>query len=381
MEKFSKTFGIDKSPIRISYFGNRLQFYCQTYTKQFTINVSLDEPVPVTYGQFFIQPDFLFTLSKSLKFKDEIVLEKTSGQYYFKNGISLAVQEPQFKDNPKYAEDSSDTQCIARCTHWKTVLKQCLTAVTEEKSRFKLDVVRLHCGDDGIKGIATDGRRMVVSDFQNTDVIQGSSEVSIHENTVNILLSSILDQTPVDLDIREKSIVFMYQRDDVDLFYQLESNLAEDNFPKWQKILPETKNELVLSKTELLESLSKMSKFAHDPSNMCIFDFSKKRTVMVTVPTGNGKDELKSKIKVLSGGFDTSVYRFNYNFVLDILHDCNSETVVLHQADTQIIFSDQECQYHCLLMRMKSPEEVEQERKASANPQAQVEQQTPAKAA
>ena len=102
MEKFSKTFSIDKSPIQISYFGNRLQFYCQTMTKQFTINVSLDEPVPVTYGQFFIQPEFLFTLAKSLKFKDEIVLEKTSGQYYFKNGISLAAEKPQFKDNPKY---------------------------------------------------------------------------------------------------------------------------------------------------------------------------------------------------------------------------------------------------------------------------------------
>jgi hypothetical protein len=114
---------------------------------------------------------------------------------------------------------------------------------------------------------------------------------------------------------------------------------------------------------------------------MCIFDFSKKRTVMVTVPTGNGKDELKSKFRVVSGGFDNSIYRFNYNFVLGFLHDCNSETVVLHQADTQIIFSDQECQYRCLVMRMKSPEEVEQERKASANPQAQAEQSQPAQAA
>lgn len=378
LEKLSKYFGIEPSPVKVSYFGNRLQFFCQTMTKQLTINVNLEESIPCDYGQFFIQPEFLFTLAKTLKLKDEVLIEHSSGQYYFKNGISLAAEKPTFKDNPEYKEDSSETQCICRCSHWKTVLKQCLLAVTAEKTRFDLDVIRLSCTAQSIKGISTDGRRMVVSEFQNADVIQGESEVSIHESTINILLPSLLDENPIDLDIREKSIVFMYQRNDVNLFYQLETSLAKDNFPKWQKILPETNQEITIHKSELEASLSKMARFSKDESNVSAWDFNKKRSVTVCIPTGNG-NELSAKIKVQSGGFDPIIVRLNYEFVLDFLHECQSEWVILKQAGNSIVFCDSENRFHCMIMRMLSEEEAEQKRTTAALPQTQATQ--PAQAA
>lgn len=372
MEKLSKYFSLERSPIKLSYFKNRFQFFCQTLTKQITINVSLEDTVPCDYGQFFIQPEFLFTLAKTLKLKDEILIEQSSGQYYFKNGITLAVEKPTFKDNPEYKEDSSETKCICRCSHWKTVLKQCLLAATAEKNRFDLDVIRLSCTAGSINGISTDGRRMVVSSFDNTEVIQGEVECSIPKSTIEILLPSLQDDIPVDVDIREKSIVMMFQKDDVNLFYQLESKLAEDNFPKWQKILPETTHEITIHKAELEASLSKMAKFSKDDSNVSVWDFNKKRSLTVCIPTGNGKDELSAKIKIQSGGFDPVIFRLNYEFVLDFLHGCQSECVILKQASNSIVFSDTENRFHCLMMRMLSEEEAEQNRKTSALPQAQA---------
>lgn len=280
--------------------------------------------------------------------KDELDLEVSDnhvasikcGSSFFRI-LGLAKDEfPKFPDF-KGAESFQVEQSVL-----KEMLKKTAYSVSHDETRYVLNGVYLVAKDNKIICVATDGRRLALSE-KTVELPKGlSKEVIIPSKAVNELLRILEDEGTVKVMIAENQIAFELNQ------CVLVSRLIDGHFPNYKQVIPDKVVQKVrIPKTELENSVKRSALLTTDKSNSVKFTFKKGKLVIQANTPDLG--ESREDLDIDFDGDEVSI-AFNPNFVLDVLKNLNEESVIVELIDSLNpgVFRS-EMDFLCVIMPMR----------------------------
>ena len=200
-------------------------------------------------------------------------------------------------------------------------------AICTDQSRYNLTGLLLETRPDGLRVVATDGRRLslALSDEaipEDRDIKVIIPSKMIHE------LESLLSDDPektVDVLLDESQAAFIFNR------VRVITSLIEGNFPNYEAVIPKKQDkEFVVNLENFTRCMRRAAAMTNDKfrSVRIIFEPGMMRLSVKTPEVGEYEEELPVDY---SG--DTIEIAFNPFFVLDVLKYIESENVCLQLKD------------------------------------------------
>ncbi len=254
-----------------------------------------------------------------LEVSDNHVASIKSGSSFFRI-MGLAKDEfPKFPDF-KGAASFQIEQPILR-----DMLRKTAYCVSHDETRYVLNGVYMVAKDNKIICVATDGRRLALSE-KNVELPKDfSKEVIIPSKAVNELNRILEDDGTVKILIAENQIAFELNN------CVLVSRLIDGHFPNYKQVIPEKVLQKVsIDKNDLEKAVKRAALLTTEKSNSVKFNFKKGKLVLdVNTPDlGESREELDIEFD----GDEVSV-AFNPQFVQDVLKNLNEDNVIIELID------------------------------------------------
>jgi DNA polymerase-3 subunit beta len=289
------------------------------------------------------QPDFALTVSGK-KLQDicrafpesaEITLEMEESRLQLKVGKSrFNLQTLPANDFPKLSEPAGPTTKIQLPQKTlRHLFNQVQYAMAQQDIRYYLNGLLLVLDADTLRVVATDGHRLsfasaalVPEENLGPESLTETQEVILPRKTVIELVKLLGDNDDqVDLEISPNQIRFSFSN------ITLVSKIVEGKFPDYTKVIPANyKNHLELDRFLLLQALQRASILSNEK-------FRGVRLVMTQnsmriLSNNNEQEEAQEELEVVYSG-DPLDIGFNVTYLLDVLNNVNTETVVLSFGD------------------------------------------------
>ncbi len=285
-----------------------------------------------------VQPDFALTVSgKKLQdicraFPDSaaITLEMEDSRLQLKVGRSrFNLQTLPASDFPKLSDPATPSNKIQLPQKTlRHLFNQVQYAMAQQDIRYYLNGLLLVTDVNTLRVVATDGHRL---SFASTPLTQGentvdSQEVILPRKTVIELVKLLGDNDePVNLEIGPNQIRFSFSN------ITLVSKIVEGKFPDYTKVIPSNyRNHLELDRVTLLQALQRASILSNEK-------FRGVRLVMTQnslriLSNNNEQEEAQEELEVAYDG-DPLDIGFNVTYLVDVLNNVSSETIVLSFGD------------------------------------------------
>lgn len=221
-------------------------------------------------------------------------------------------------------------------------------AVSDDETRYFLNGIYLQNSDDGLRMVATDGKRLSLISKSGAIGRSDFKGVIVPPKIFQLMRKLSSGEGQLSVAVTEKSIFLEFGP------YRISSNLIDAQFPDYARVIPEHQENHIIVETKLLdEALRRVSLLVEQKS----------KKVLVTAADGNLRihsveGEIGRAVEELPceyGGTDVT-FAVNYLYVLEPLHETDSAKVRLEftQSDKAItLTSEPRTDYFHIVMPMQ----------------------------
>ncbi|HUI07213.1 MAG TPA: DNA polymerase III subunit beta [Verrucomicrobiae bacterium] len=205
------------------------------------------------------------------------------------------------------------------------MLRKTAYAVSSDETRYVLNGVFMGLKGDKLTTVATDGRRLALTEHEIEVPKGGEAELIVPTKAVAELERLLSDKGEVKLSIGENQILFDLEDT------TLASKLIEGTYPNFRQVIPtETKERITLEREMLLAALHRASILASEKSQSVKLNFAKNTlTITATTPeVGEAKETLSINYK----GKEITI-AFNPQYMMDPLRNLDADEVFLELTD------------------------------------------------
>ena len=307
---------------------NRLQFTATDL--DVTVSCSVEASVK-TPGSSTVPVKKLFGIVRELP-TPEIELEvdekhsttiRSGASFYRINGLSADEFPPQqqFKESKRVTLPQEKL---------KGMLKKTSFAISTDESRYVLNGIFFVLKDHKVTMVATDGRRLALTD-EEVDVPETSSgEFIVPTKAVNELSRLLQDKGEVEIKFTENQVSFALT-DDKGFSVLIVSKLVEGNYPNYRQVIPgEAKERVALSREEFLQALRRAEIMTTEKSNSVKLAFAKNNLAI----TANSPEvgEARESLAINYKGKEMAI-AFNPAYLIEPLNALPNDEVFIELID------------------------------------------------
>ncbi len=247
---------------------------------------------------------------------------KAGGSYYRINGLSAEEFPPlpQFADNGKLVLPQEKL---------KGMLKRTSFAVSTDETRYVLNGIFLSLKEHRVTLVATDGRRLALTDEEVEASPDGPLEFIIPTKAINELNRLLQTKGDVEIKVSENQAAFRLNGEQGGTL--IVTKLVEGNYPNYKQVIPtETAERIALAREELLQALRRAEIMTSEKSNSVKLAFTR-NSLSITANTpevGEACENLAINYK----GDDRAI-AFNPAFLIDPLRALDVDEVFFEIAD------------------------------------------------
>jgi DNA polymerase-3 subunit beta len=206
-------------------------------------------------------------------------------------------------------------------------------AISTEETRYYLNGIFLHVAEDDapvLKAAATDGHRLARFTLARPEGAQGMPDIIVPRKAIGELrkLLEEASEGSVQIDLSASKIRFTLGGEGGVV---LTSKLIDGTFPDYTRVIPTGNDKLLrLDPRSFYDGVDRVATIATEKTRAVKMGVDKdKVTLSVTSPdNGTAAEELAGDY-----GSDPLEIGFNANYLKDILHQIEGDTVELHLAD------------------------------------------------
>ncbi|PYK97566.1 MAG: DNA polymerase III subunit beta [Verrucomicrobia bacterium] len=282
-------------------------------------------------GAFTVPVKKLFGIGRELS-NSEIEIEvdeknackiKSGASFYKLNGLP----EEEFPPLPKFSEKN---RIILPQEKMRAMLRKTSFAVSTDETRYVLNGIYMSLKDHKITMVATDGRRLALTDEEVDINPDSQSEFIVPTKTINEL-NRLLQQTgDIEIKFTENQALFNLKGENGYSVVVI-TKLVEGNYPNYKQVIPaEAAERVTLAREELLQALRRAEIMTSEKSNSVKLTFSKNNlTITANTPEVG---EARESIAINYKGKDLAI-AFNPGYLMDPLKALENDEVFLELTD------------------------------------------------
>lgn len=241
--------------------------------------------------------------------------------------VKFNVMSPS--DFPSFAHDVTDFYPVFAADLLK-IFKQGGYAVSTEDTRYYLNGLFLHNSGDNLRGVSTDGHRLVMVDAGAA--INGMPGVIVPRYAMEVFskaLAACGDDETVLLRVSQSRIELMVGN------LTIKSKVIDGDFPDYQRVLPKAANKVVVVKTdELKKAVERVSTISLDKAKSVKFEV-KGETIGMSVKNIEGsmaycEIDIVSSEELPEEGVTIG---FNAGYVVKALSNITGEEIEIRFTD------------------------------------------------
>jgi DNA polymerase-3 subunit beta len=295
---------------------------------------SLDAASVETAGAITVQAHLLFDIARKLPDGSQVSLETADNRMAVKAGRSrFSLPTLPRDDFPMIVEGDLPTSFELPARLLAELIDRTRFAISTEETRYYLNGIFLHVSDDDqpvLKAAATDGHRLARFTLPRPEGAAGMPDVIVPRKAVGELrklLEESLDGN-VEIDLSASKIRFTLGGEGGVI---LTSKLIDGTFPDYSRVIPTGNDKLLkLDPKSFYEGVDRVATIATEKTRAVKMGLeTDKVTLSVTSPdNGTAAEEVPADYRS-----DALEIGFNANYLKDILHQIEGDTVELHLAD------------------------------------------------
>jgi DNA polymerase III subunit beta len=295
---------------------------------------SLEAASVETAGAITVQAHLLFDIARKLPDGSQVSLETADNRMAVKAGRSrFSLPTLPRDDFPVIVEGDLPTSFELPARLLAELIDRTRFAISTEETRYYLNGIFLHVSDDDqpvLKAAATDGHRLARFTLPRPEGAAGMPDVIVPRKAVGELrklLEESLDGN-VEIDLSASKIRFTLGGEGGVV---LTSKLIDGTFPDYSRVIPTGNDKLLrLDPKSFYEGVDRVATIATEKTRAVKMGLeTDKVTLSVTSPdNGTAAEEVPADYR--SDAFEIG---FNANYLKDILHQIDGDTVELHLAD------------------------------------------------
>jgi len=306
--------------------GNHLQFTATdldvTISCHVDAKVSKEGGTTIPVKRFFSIVRELQAPEIELDTNDKSVSSLKAGASFYKiNGIAA----DEFPPMPEFGESAS---IVLPQEKFKAMLKKTSIAISMDESRYVLNGVFMSFKSDKLTLVATDGRRLSMTEEELSDGATG--EFIVPTKAVSELNRLLQNSGDVKIQFTENQVSFELSGEGQQTIL-LMSKLVEGNYPNYKQVIPnETKERVTLVREELHQALRRAEVMTNEKSNSVKLTFAKNNLAITanTPDVGEGRES----IAINYNGPEISI-AFNPGFLMDPLKVLDGDEVYMELND------------------------------------------------
>lgn len=275
-----------------------------------------------------------------MEVSDNNVATIKSGSSFFR---ILGLSKDEF---PKFPDFKGAASFQMEQSALKEMLKKTSYCVSHDETRYVLNGVLLMAKENKVTLVATDGRRLALTE-KNVELPKGFvKEIIIPTKAVNELSRILEDEGLIKIQISENQISFELNKT------VLVSRLIDGHFPNYKQVIPDkVRHRVRLNRLGLENAVRRAALITSEKSNSVKLSFSKgKLLVSANTPElGEAREDLSVEYE----GDEVSI-AFNPIYVLDVLRNLTDEAVIFELIDSLspgVIRTDLD--FLCVIMPMR----------------------------
>jgi DNA polymerase III subunit beta len=248
---------------------------------------------------------------------------RSGASFYKLNG--LAAEE--FPPIPSFSEKK---KVVLPQDRVKGMLRKTSFAVSTDETRYVLNGIFISLKDHKITMVATDGRRLALSD-EDVDVTpESQAEFIVPTKAINELNRLLQEKGEVEIKFTENQALFDLKSEN-GCSVILITKLVEGNYPNYKQVIPaEAAERVTLAREELLQALRRAEIMTSEKSNSVKLAFTKNNlTITANTPEVG---EARESIAINYKGKDMAV-AFNPGYLMDPLKALDNDEVFLELTD------------------------------------------------
>ena len=295
---------------------------------------SLDAASVDSAGAITVSAHLLFDIARKLPDGSQVSLDAAENRMTVKAGRSR-FQLPTLPrdDFPVIVEGDLPTSFELPARILAELIDRTRFAISTEETRYYLNGIFLHVSDDDqpvLKAAATDGHRLARFTLPRPEGAAGMPDVIVPRKAVGELrklLEESLDGN-VEVDLSASKIRFTLGGEGGVV---LTSKLIDGTFPDYSRVIPTGNDKLLkLDPKSFYEGVDRVATIATEKTRAVKMGLeADKVTLSVTSPdNGTAAEEVPADYRS-----DALEIGFNANYLKDILHQIEGDTVELHLAD------------------------------------------------
>ncbi len=295
---------------------------------------SLDAASVETAGAITVQAHLLFDIARKLPDGSQVSLDTGDNRMTVKAGRSRFTLPTLPRDDfPVIVEGDLPTSFELPARVLAELIDRTRFAISTEETRYYLNGIFLHVSDDDqpvLRAAATDGHRLARFTLPRPEGAQGMPDVIVPRKAVaelRKLLEEALDAN-VAIDLSASKIRFTLGGEGGVV---LTSKLIDGTFPDYSRVIPTGNDKLLkLDPKSFYEGVDRVATIATEKTRAVKMGLEADRVILsVTSPdNGTAAEEVPADYRS-----DTFEIGFNANYLKDILHQIDGDTVELHLAD------------------------------------------------
>jgi DNA polymerase-3 subunit beta len=308
--------------------GNRLEFTATDLDVTVTCGVEATVAKP---GSTTIPVKKLFSIARELSVGDielevdekNVTAVRSGSSFYKIHGLAAEEFPPinQFKDDKKVtvAQDK-----------FKGMLKKTSFAISTDEARYVLNGIFISLKEHKMTIVATDGRRLALTD-EEVDISEKSQgEFIIPAKAVNELNRLLQDKGEVVIKYAENQAEFTL-KDEKGFSVVIITKLIEGNYPNYRQVIPaEAKERISLPREEFFHALKRAEIMTSEKANSVKLTFGKNNLAI----TANSPEvgEARESMAVNYKGKEMSI-AFNPKYMIDPLNALANDEVFIELID------------------------------------------------
>ncbi|MFH1837404.1 MAG: DNA polymerase III subunit beta [Candidatus Omnitrophota bacterium] len=281
------------------------------------ISVSMEEPGAIT-----VPARKFFDIIKALPDGNEVILSTRKNNFMnIRSGKSqfkiIGLPKEEFPQLPAFK--NKDAVTIEQKT-LKEMFNLTDFAISRDDSRFILTGIYFSIKGDKLKLVATDGRRLAISEKTLPKKTLVDKTIVIPIKAVQEVKRMLMDEGDVEIKFNENQVSFS-----IDKSFVL-SRLIEGEYPNYKKVIPErTGEEVKIGRGEFLDAARRASIFT-DQDSMAIKLSIKKKKMIISKNTPY-LGETKEEIDIDYTGNNEIEIGFNPRYLMDVLKNLSDEEI------------------------------------------------------
>ena len=309
-----------------------------------------------TPGAITVSAHLLNDIIRKLKEGSQVSLDAADNRLEIRSGrANFKLPTLPRDDFPVIVEGDLPTSFELPAKQLAELIDRTRFAISTEETRNYLNGIFLHVTDEDepvLKAAATDGHRLARFTLDRPEGAAGMPDVIVPRKAVGEIRKLIEEADgKVLIDLSASKIRFTMSGEGGVV---LTSKLIDGTFPDYSRVIPTGNDKLLKVDPQLFfEGVDRVATIATEKTRAVKMGLDKDKVILsVTSPdNGNAAEELEAEYG--SDGFEIG---FNANYLKDILHQIDSDTVELHLADAgapTLIRSDEGSPALYVLMPMR----------------------------